>query len=69
MALFDDNLEAIGQYTQGKIVKMGETAGFVVGTHNGFLNLYGLNEKPNPSGGIQKLTDAFTKVIEWMGLH
>ena len=49
-ALFDDNLEAIGQYTQGKIVRLGDTTAFVVGTQNGFLNFYGLDEKPTPNG-------------------
>lgn len=55
-ALFDENLDAIGTYTQVKFVTfMDRTRGFLAGTNNGYLNIYAC--------------DGASKVVERIALH
>lgn len=56
MALFDENLDAIGRYTQVKFIQLNDkTRGFVAGTNNGTIVIYAC--------------DGYNKVVERLSLH
>lgn len=55
-ALFDENLDAIGTYTQVKYIQINEkTKGFICGTNTGSINIYAC--------------DGAEKVVERIPLH